>query len=84
MALPHYTPERRRKIAPLLEIDEQYLYQITKGKGMASPALARRLHEIDPSATLQELRPDDWYVIWPELIGVEGAPAIPTPQAEGA
>jgi DNA-binding transcriptional regulator YdaS (Cro superfamily) len=24
------------------------------------------------------LRPDDWHRIWPELIGREGAPAVPT------
>lgn len=23
------------------------------------------------------LRPDDWHRIWPELIGAEGAPAVP-------
>lgn len=26
-----------------------------------------------------ELRPEDWHRIWPELIGMEGAPAIPDP-----
>lgn len=24
-----------------------------------------------------DLRPHDWHRIWPELIGIEGAPAIP-------
>lgn len=24
-----------------------------------------------------DTRPDDWYLIWPELIGTEGAPAVP-------
>lgn len=23
------------------------------------------------------LRPDDWHVIWPELVGTEGAPPVP-------
>jgi len=27
-----------------------------------------------------DLRPSDWHLIWPELIGVEGAPAVPAPQ----
>jgi DNA-binding transcriptional regulator YdaS (Cro superfamily) len=67
MALPNYTPERRREIAALLEIDEQYLYQVIRGLKTASPALARNLHEIDSLATLQDLRPDDWQQIWPEL-----------------
>lgn len=25
-----------------------------------------------------DLRPDDWWRIWPELIGVEGAPQVPS------
>lgn len=25
----------------------------------------------------QDLRPDDWHRIWPELIGAEGAPDVP-------
>jgi DNA-binding transcriptional regulator YdaS (Cro superfamily) len=24
-----------------------------------------------------DLRPDDWHLIWPELIGTEGAPTVP-------
>jgi len=67
MALPNYTPARRREIAQLLGCDEQYVYQVSKGIKTASPALARRLHEIDPDARLQDLRPDDWSEIWPEL-----------------
>jgi hypothetical protein len=67
MALPNYTPERRREIARLLDVDEQYLYQITKGLKTASPALARKLHGIDPLAALQDLRPDDHLSIWPHL-----------------
>jgi len=23
-----------------------------------------------------DLRPDDWHLIWPELIGMDGAPAL--------
>jgi len=26
-----------------------------------------------------DLRPDDWHRIWPELIGQQGAPAVPEP-----
>lgn len=28
------------------------------------------------------LRPDDWHLIWPELIGTEGAPAVPATTEE--
>lgn len=33
-----------------------------------------------------DLRPKDWHVIWPELIGTEGAPAVEasaSPEAQG-
>ena len=26
--------------------------------------------------TRQYLRPDDWHLIWPELIGADGAPSV--------
>lgn len=27
-----------------------------------------------------DLRPDDWWKIWPELAGLDGAPAVPSPE----
>lgn len=31
-----------------------------------------------------DLRPTDWHQIWPELIGVEGAPAVPADEVRDA
>lgn len=31
-----------------------------------------------------DLRPADWHRIWPELIGAEGAPAVPQPATAAA
>lgn len=31
----------------------------------------------DKAVMRWDLRPDDWHVIWPELIGTEGAPKVP-------
>ena len=31
-----------------------------------------------------DLRPSDWWLIWPELIGADGAPAIPELEARAA
>ena len=28
-----------------------------------------------------DLRPEDWHRIWPELIGMSGAPSVPAPEA---
>ncbi|MCO5338274.1 hypothetical protein [Delftia tsuruhatensis] len=67
MTIPQYSPERRRSLAKELGIEEQYLYQISKGLRVASPALARSLNGVDPEAKLQDLRPEDWHLIWPEL-----------------
>lgn len=37
-----------------------------------------------PAVRRWDLRPDDWHRIWPELIGAEGAPAVPEPAAQEA
>lgn len=76
MPIPNLPPDQRRMTAQLVDIDEQYLYQIIRGIKVAAPALARRLHDLDKEFRLQDLRPDDWHVIWPELIGAEGAPQL--------
>ena len=77
--------DRRREIAVLLGISEQYLYQILRGDGVASPALARRLNAIDPRLALSDLRPDDWQDIWPELAESEPKPTpAPAHQARAA
>lgn len=73
MALPQYPLSRRREIAIALDVDEQYVYQVMRGLKVASPALARRLNHLDPAARLQELRPVDWQIIWPELVCRKGA-----------
>ena len=31
-----------------------------------------------------DLRPDDWHLIWPELVGTDGAPAVPVSSATAA
>lgn len=28
-----------------------------------------------------DMRPDDWHLIWPELVGADGAPAVPAAEA---
>lgn len=64
---------------------EQYLYQILRGDGFASPALARRLNALDPRLALNELRPDDWMIIWPELVDtIKNQVPMPGHQAQAA
>ena len=45
-----------------------YLKQIAYGNKKASAEIASRLEMATESlVTRQELRPDDWHLIWPEL-----------------
>lgn len=80
MPLPNYTPEKRRQVAEKLECDEQYIYQCLRRLKTPSPSLARQWSEFDPEARLEDLRPDDWHLIWPELV-TEGKPLVdPLPE----
>ena len=77
--------DRRHALAAELCVREQYLYQVLRGLGVASPALARKIHSLEPSLRLQDLRPDDWQDIWPELAESEPKPTpAPANQARVA
>lgn len=82
MAINQHPPSRRKEIASALSIDEQYAYQIIRGIRVASPALAREWVRIAPEDDLWSLRPNDWHLIWPELIGAPGAPEVAHPDAQ--
>ena len=76
----------RRAIADELHLSEQYLYQCLTGRKLMRPEEAVRI-EKDSGGRLRrwDLRQSDWHLIWPELIGKEGAPAIdPAPVGEVA
>ena len=73
------TAARRRQLAELHKVNEQYLYQCLTGRRDMGPAEARRLEmatggELKRSMLCQKTYAD----IWPELIGTAGAPAVPT------
>ena len=54
---------------------------VTQWKNGERPVPAERCVQIEQLRGVMrwDLRPDDWYRIWPELIGREGAPAVPAP-----
>lgn len=62
------------------------LLGVTKGVVWAwidrGQAPTERCHEIERATGVRRwhLRPDDWHRIWPELIGADGAPAVPAPE----
>ncbi|MGE4243679.1 transcriptional regulator [Ramlibacter sp.] len=73
-------PEERRKLADKVGVNEATLYQAMTGKGSGfKPAECVRI-ERDSEFRLRrwDLRPKDWWQNWPELIGAEGAPEVPT------
>lgn len=46
-----------------------------------SPELSVRIERESGSDVRRwDVRPTDWWLIWPELIGAEGAPAVPVPE----
>lgn len=55
-----------------------HLRNIVYGFRQCSPELASALERESKSAVMRwDLRPDDWHLIWPELVKRKDAPATP-------
>jgi len=75
------TAADRKALAEQVGSDEQYLYQCLTGRKAMKPEEAVRIERQSGQRVRRwDLRPADWHRIWPELIGAEGAPAIPAEQ----
>lgn len=76
------TPDDRRRLARMVRVHEATLYQAVTGKGKGfSPAECVRIEKASSDELRRwDLRPTDWYLIWPELIGHKDAPAIAEPE----
>jgi DNA-binding transcriptional regulator YdaS (Cro superfamily) len=62
------TPERRRQLAELIGVDEQYLYQCLTGRRDMNPGRARELEaQTEGELTRAMLCQKTYAVIWPEL-----------------
>lgn len=75
-----FTAEDRRRLADLVGVHRATLYQALTGKGAGfSPAECVRIERSSNRELRRwDLRPKDWHLIWPELIGVDGAPEVAT------
>lgn len=75
------TAAARAELAAMVHISDPYLYQCLTGRKAMKPEEAVRV-EVESRLALRRwhLRPRDWWLIWPELIGTEGAPAVPQPE----
>ena len=79
------TPERRREVAALVGVNEQYLYQCLTGRRDMNPAEARRLEDqTNGELNRQMLCQKTWRGIWPELISLPDAPSEPSLAQETA
>lgn len=71
-----YSAAERRRLAELAGVDEQFLYQCFTGKNRTHPQEAVRIERCT-GIPRWKLRVNDWWTIWPELVGTAGAPALP-------
>ena len=74
------TVPQRDALAAACGATRGHLQNIVYGLRPCSPELAAALERESQSAVRRwDMRPDDWHLIWPELIGSAGAPE---PKAE--
>ena len=76
---------RGARLAALTAIAPAFISQISNG---VRPCPAEHAAGIERACEFEvrrwDLRPDDWHRIWPELIGTEGAPAVPVVSVEAS
>lgn len=71
------TATERTELAARVSVSEPYLYQCLTGRKAMSAAEAVRVEKESGGAIMRwHLRLDDWHLIWPELVGTEGAPPV--------
>lgn len=59
----------RASLARAIGVNPAYLYQMERGLRAVSPARAVLLERATHGAvTRKDLRPNDWHLIWPELV----------------
>lgn len=62
------------RLADALGVSISFLSQMASGSAAISPARCVSIEQAtDGAVTRQELRPDDWAAIWPELVEKVGA-----------
>jgi len=71
------------KLAAALQISPSYLSQMASGDSPISPERCVAIErETANAVTRKELKPNDWWLIWPELDGSEAARAPATDDAQ--
>ena len=66
--------EKMVDLAEKIGKSSSYLWQLSDGRRSCPPNLAPMIEQAtEGQVTRKDLRPDDWHLIWPELIDQEGA-----------
>ena len=72
-----FTPADRRRIAAKVRVSEQYLYQcLTARRDMGPVEAVRIARESEHEVQVWDVCHRTWHLIWPHLIGAEGAPPV--------
>lgn len=69
---------RMAAVAAAAGVAPAFLSQMANGvRGVPAERAVSIERACDCAVRRWDLRPDDWYLIWPELVGLDGAPAVP-------
>lgn len=69
-------------LASRLAVSPVMVSQWSSGKKLIPPNRAAAIEAATGGSVRRwDCRPDDWFLIWPELIGQKGAPAVTTKKA---
>lgn len=68
----------RKQLIDAIDVSPQSVWMWANGSRIPEPAVCVRIEAATHGAVRRwDIRPHDWHLIWPELIGTEGAPAVP-------
>lgn len=70
-----FTAKERAELAAIAHVSEQYLYQCISGRRDMDATEASRVERVTGGRLKRWHLRKDWAETWPELVGVEGAPA---------
>ena len=83
--IKRFSPEERAAFAVAVGTTLGHLNNVAYGLRVASAALCKQIAIATERVVPEwEMRGQDWYLIWPELIGAAGAPSPQADQAEAA
>lgn len=75
--LKQMSQDQRDAFASLVVSSTGHLKNVGYGYKSCSSVLAAAIERHSGSKVKRwDLRPDDWHLIWPELIGTKGAPKV--------